>query len=149
MIIRNLFQQELADLAQIDKAVNLTPWSLKSYGESFANPKHNILGIFTAKNKLFGGCVYCIVLDECEILQLIVAAEFQSQGYASRILEHVFSELKAKFVKEIFLEVMVDNIPAIQLYQKNGFNIISKRKDYYLINKQRFDALLMGKTLCL
>ncbi len=149
MIIREILDNELEALAQIDKSVNLSPWSHLNYEQSFTNEKHTIIGIFNNKQELIGGCAYSIVLDECEILQLCIAKNWQRKGYARQLLEFIFAEITQKQVRECFLEVKFDNLAAINLYQQAGFNIITRRKNYYLIDGERFDALIMGKSICL
>jgi ribosomal-protein-alanine N-acetyltransferase len=44
---------------------------------------------------------------------------------------------------KIFLEVRESNSPAIQLYVKKGFDLISRRKNYYPADNGREDALIM------
>lgn len=148
MIIRELLDNELPTLAEIDKAVNLSPWSLINYEQSFVNQNHHIVGIFTLGSKLCGGITYSQVANESEILQLCIAREHQRQGYAAKLLRAIMLRLGLEGINQVFLEVMIDNNPAINLYQNCGFNVVTTRKNYYLIGGQRFDALIMGKTLC-
>ena len=47
-------------------------------------------------------------------------------------------------VKLVTLEVRKENIPAIELYKKFGFEIVTTRKNYY---QNQEDAYLMGRRL--
>ena len=147
MLIRQLANEELEQLSTIDALVNLNPWSLADY--LGLAPHQQAWGIFTGPNKLAGGCVYSQVLDQGEILQLCITRANQRQGLARQILTAVCAQMQQNSVSEIFLEVRIDNLAAIKLYQALGFNQISIRKNYYFINQRRFDAILMVKTICL
>ena len=51
-------------------------------------------------------------------------------------------------LKKITLEVSKNNIPAINLYQKNDFYKIGERKNYYLFqNNLRIDAFILEKKI--
>jgi len=44
----------------------------------------------------------------------------------------------------MFLEVAADNVAAIGLYELNGFEVTSRRRDYYAAG---LDAILMRRSL--
>ena len=46
----------------------------------------------------------------------------------------------------MFLEVRASNFTAIKLYEKNGFNELGIRDNYYKTLHGREDGLLMGCT---
>ena len=85
-------------------------------------------------------------LDEAEILQMVIDLPFQKNGYGFLLLNEIVDILDKENIQQIFLEVRVGNDGAIKLYDKLGFNIIGKRKNYYTINAQKYDALLMAYT---
>ena len=149
MLIRNIQANELSELVKIDHKANLTPWSQLNYEESFVDCNHTLLGIFLNDTTIIGVCVYSQILDEAEILQFVIAKEYQRQGYAKILLEEVSKQLFSTHIKQIFLEVCINNHPAIALYDKLGFNQAGLRKNYYKIGTQRYDALIMGKSKCL
>lgn len=144
--LRELKIHELSELAAIDARANATPWSLFNYQQSAEDPNHIILGLFVDEI-LCGACVYSQVLDQAEILQLCVRYEYQRQGYGYTILNNVCNELKKYAASQIFLEVMVGNETAINLYQKLGFNVINTRKNYYNVNGKYKDALIMAREM--
>lgn len=71
---------------------------------------------------------YRVVLDECEIFQVCVHKDFQRQKIASKLLNTLIEKER---IKTIFLEVNTKNISAIKFYKKQGFTILSERKNYY------------------
>lgn len=147
MILRPVTYNELPELASLDARANRSPWSLFSYQQSASQPQHQIIGAYNEQDKLLGACVFSQVLDEGEILQLCIRYEKQRNGYAYQLLEHVCRDLREQQVNQIFLEVMLGNLAAINLYHKIGFNVISTRKNYYKVDGKYIDALVMAKQL--
>lgn len=145
MKFHKLDSNQLIKVCDIDKSSNNTPWSLYDYEESFKNPNHHFIGI-SVNDKLIGFCVYSTVLDEAEILQIVIEKHMHGHGYGYNLLNYICSILSSNNISQIFLEVMVGNQNAINLYNKLGFNIIGKRKHYYHVDGKSFDAILMAKT---
>ena len=84
-----------------------------------------------------------ISYEQGDILSVCVSEQFRKRGMALILMDTLLEFLKDKKVEQVFLEVEEDNIPAIKLYKKIGFNQISQRKNYYG-NKT---AIIMQKTL--
>lgn len=84
-----------------------------------------------------------ISIDESDILQVCVDEKFRRKGYAKELLASYENIMKEKGVKDLFLEVNENNIPAISLYKKMNFSQISIRKKYYGEN----NAIVMHKAL--
>ena len=72
-----------------------------------------------------------ISLDEAEIDYLAIRKEEEGKGYSNQLLHNAFELLKKEYqTKTVFLEVREHNIRAISLYEKNGFILYRKRKNY-------------------
>lgn len=154
---------ELMMLTVLDKQVNATFWGINDYLSSFMNPSHHIYVLKTqrqsALNKedtesssiahtsskhLIGAIVVSQLDKDAEILQLWINKIHQNKKYATYFLTEVIKLMNLKYqTKRFFLEVVFNNIPAIKLYTKLKFRQVGIRKNYYLINKDRFDALIM------
>lgn len=137
--------KDLPHVQQIDQAANLTPWTLHNYQQSLEDPNHYLLGLMNDNDELIATCVYSLVMDEAEILQLVVDKNFQGNGYGYLLLKQVCNIL-SQTATQLFLEVRVGNTTAINLYHKLDFNIVGKRKNYYHVNGKYVDAILMAKT---
>lgn len=146
MSFYDLTKSELDTIIKIDKQANKTPWSLYDYEESFKNPNHYCIG-YKIEEKLIGFCVYGLVLDEAEILQIVIDKDSHGKGHGYQLLNHISNILKKQKASQIFLEVMLGNSHAINLYHKSGFNIVGRRKNYYRVDGKNIDAILMAKTL--
>ncbi len=60
------------------------------------------------------------------------------------VLKIAFEDLK---LHKVFLEVVADNIPAIKIYEKNGFIVEGSIKNKYCKNNQFQDFLIMSILL--
>ena len=72
-----------------------------------------------------------ITLDEAEIGNICVSGKYRRTGVGRLLMTELLSRLRAAGVKQVFLEVRDNNVPAIALYEKIGFKKISERRDYY------------------
>lgn len=96
----------------------------------------NIYKIYEIKD-----VAYLILIDSIdvyEIFEIAVHPDFKRLGYASELINQMPND------KEVFLEVNEKNESALGLYHKNGFKIVSKRKNYY----KNDSAIIMKKNNC-
>lgn len=87
------------------------------------------------EEKIKGILCYELIYDRIEINYILVLPEYRNHKIAEKLLNNLI----LKYDYSITLEVRSDNIPAICLYGKFGFNAVTIRKNYYG-NK---DAILM------
>lgn len=74
---------------------------------------------------------FSIMYDRCELDNIYVLELYRKKGIASLLLEFMIEVCKNNKTKNITLEVREDNNPAIQLYQKYGFQKKAIRHNYY------------------
>jgi ribosomal-protein-alanine N-acetyltransferase len=67
---------------------------------------------------------------ECEIHTIAVAPDHQGHGHGRELLAALL-DIADKRRAPVFLEVRTDNETAINLYRRNGFEIVGTRKGYY------------------
>ena len=88
----------------------------------------------------FGFVEFNQVADFADIHDIEVKPEYRGKGYGKQLLILFLSEMKSRGVTEVTLEVRIDNVVAISLYEKFGFERIAVRTSYY---KDGCDGLLM------
>ena len=89
------------------------------------------------KTKIIGFIYFYHIKDEVEVVKIGILKSYQRKSYGSLII----NEIKKLKIKQISLEVSVENSQAINFYHKNGFKKIGIRKGYYKGNNHRIDAL--------
>jgi len=90
-----------------------------------AKEKNEIVGfiigmIYPERNSLTG-----------HILTIDVSPAYRRKGIAQKFLQEIEKIFRDKDVKSCRLEVREDNVAALRLYQKLGYEKIAKLKNYY------------------
>jgi len=85
--------------------------------------------------------------DQAEIITLAVSPDVRNTGVGGALITHSCDVIKAMGVTILFLEVAEDNVAAIALYKKCGFEAMGRRPAYYRRAKGRVAALTYRKTL--
>ena len=80
---------------------------------------------------LHGFVILQFAADEAEILAIAVAKDRRRLGHAASLLRAGISSCQSRFISCIYLEVAESNSPARKLYEKFGFLVIGRRKNYY------------------
>ena len=93
--------------------------------------------ILQEKNEIIGYVYYSDIYERAEINQIEINFIHRNCGKGSILLEKLISLVD----KDITLEVKKDNIPAIKLYKKFGFEEKAIRPGYY----NGVDGILMER----
>lgn len=116
----------------------------KSWSEKDFCPTSNRFGFMVLKeNVLIGFILYHIMGKDAEILTLCVHPFYQNQKIGHQLIQHMIKNTRQQNLHKIFLEVATNNKAALKLYQKNRFQKIGIRKNYYIQNEKGIDALAM------
>lgn len=119
-----------------------SPWTERQFCEDLANPHSHYL-LLVKDDEILGYLNYHQILDEVEIANVVVAKSQQGGGLGSKLLKKLIETCREQDVATIFLEVRVSNHSAQKLYLGNGFEVISRRKDYYQAPVE--DAIVMSR----
>lgn len=143
--VRRMFQDDISKLMKnILLDINLRNWNEEEFKKAFADINRIIYIIDD-----FAFLEIANNYDEAEIYMVWVAPQMRSKGYGQKILEFMLNEIKEMNIANIFLEVAVNNINAIKLYEKNGFVHCGIRKNYYKkFDNTYLDAFKMHKQIC-
>ena len=99
------------------------------------------------QNKPAGIGVYAYSPGQADIITFGVLPDYRGQHVSDELMEASFSSLAQAGVKEVFLEVAVDNVHAIALYERHGFKQVGRRQNYYVRGDVKTDALVMRAEL--
>ena len=143
MFIEPLKNEDLKEITKIEESLMETPWGLEDFTyELNQNPFAHIF-VLKEQQQILGYVDLWIMYEQAQIASIGVRQDKQSQGYGQQLLAYVMKIAEQSGAEVISLEVRQSNQRAIALYQKNGFQIQSIRKDYYQDNHE--DAYLMIK----
>lgn len=96
-----------------------------------------------SSHKICGFLYAWHVLDEIQILQMGVDPTWRRHGVGTALIRHTQKMAQTQALK-LTLEVRVDNLNAINLYEKTGFFRVGLRKNYY---EGKVDGLLMDSLV--
>lgn len=137
---------DLDEIILIEKQRNLSNFGYDNYLRFLSDSDHQILVSRSSEAVLgFLALRLIMVTKEAEILNIGVKSDSEGKGIGTGLLDFAIINLLSWQIREIWLEVRESNIRAKDLYLRNGFVIMGKRKDYYDAPKE--DALLMKMTL--
>ena len=83
--------------------------------------------IYEENKEVIGFILINDLKEEIEIIDFIICKEYRGKKIGSKLLNYIINN----FTSSIFLEVNVNNEPAINLYKKYNFEIINIRNNYY------------------
>lgn len=135
----------LSEVIALENNAQLNPWSLKNFEDALT--AKNLFKVFFIENKLVGYYVALLAADECQLLNIVIHSDFQNNGYGHYLIAHLKKICVDANIASIFLEVRASNKKAIRLYEKNGFNELGIRNNYYKNNIGWEDGILMGSEL--
>jgi ribosomal-protein-alanine N-acetyltransferase len=98
----------------------------------------NVLGYFVAMKGV----------DEVHLLNITVAPEYQGQGWSRVLLDALAIWARGQAAEWLWLEVRVNNLRALRVYEAHGYRRVGLRKDYYpALHGKREDAIVMSLRL--
>lgn len=140
-VIHLLHEDDISQIAELEKLCFEHPWSEKTISESMTH-RNVYLGI-KENGVLVGYLSYKMMCGVGDINNICTHPDFRRQGIARSLLcalvgDGVFCDYTA-----LNLEVRQSNTPAINLYSAFGFKEVGRRKNYYDSPKE--DAILMTR----
>ena len=105
--------------------------------EELANNPFGKVLVLEENNEIIGYLYYSDIYERAEINQFEINSIHRNCGKGNLLLKEFIKTVD----KDITLEVKIDNVPAIKLYEKNGFVKKTTRKGYY----KGIDGILMER----
>jgi ribosomal-protein-alanine N-acetyltransferase len=143
-LIRKAVEEDLMEILEIEKELYDSPWSYESFLHELNN---DVTKFFIYEEDIIKGyLIYWEIyndskmLNELEVVNIAVKKDCQSKGIGRRLLNYMIENSLKPFV--CFLDVRIDNLPAIHLYKSLGFEVIGKRKNFYGLNKDAYTMRL-------
>jgi ribosomal-protein-alanine N-acetyltransferase len=78
-----------------------------------------------------GYLIFRVAGLEADIHSFTIAPEARARGIGTGMLLEGLENLRDRGVREVFLEVDTDNLPALKLYTRTGFFVVGDRPAYY------------------
>lgn len=137
-------EELLPQIQRIEQQSFSVPWTEAMLRVQLSPDSHVFLTAESAEGVVgYVGMMY--VLDEGYVSNVAVRPDRRRQGIADALLDALEARARALMLSFLTLEVRAGNVPAVALYEKHGYRVVGRRKNYY--EKPTEDALLMTLTL--
>jgi ribosomal-protein-alanine N-acetyltransferase len=105
-------------------------WSENKFQEVFNN---NIFVLLAILDEIcVGYVIYFYVLDEVRIINFAISKIYQGKSIGKHLLHKALENSYKDNIQYALLDVKTDNYIAIDMYTKFGFQILTRRFDYYI-----------------
>jgi ribosomal-protein-alanine N-acetyltransferase len=144
VIIRTARLEDADEIVRIDQASFTKPWSEQTMRTAIEKVQcgEYIALVAETNTTVCGFVIAWNVREEGEIATIAVDEPFRGQGIAQRLLEAALHEAARRGAELMFLEVRPNNVAALRLYEKCGFQKVGLRKNYY---RNGDDAVVMRR----
>jgi ribosomal-protein-alanine N-acetyltransferase len=144
---RAAIQLDLPVLVSMERVLFTdSPWTTGQFKEAFQGVPtiRHFLVATNEQDQIVGYAAVLVVAPgvEADVLTVAVLPEYARQGIATHFMGELEKWSEEKQASAMMLEVGVENIGAIALYEKLGYQTIATRKNYY---GQGQDAFVMRK----
>jgi len=85
------------------------------------------------------------IASDLEVLNLAVRPEARRRGVGTALLQQAFAWGRTFGAEKSLLEVRASNLAALRFYEKHGFEVVGRRKQYYAAPIE--DALVLTASL--
>ena len=144
VVIRRMTLEDLPVVMHIDGLSLPTPWSERNFRYELIENLASQLLVAEASGKdaqVLGFIGFWILVDEAHISTIAVHPDHRRRGIGGLLLRGAIQMAIPLGANMITLEVRQSNIGAINLYAKQGFQVVGRRREYYRDNHE--DAILM------
>lgn len=149
MIIRRVKKEDFEQVFALEQSCFKDPYPRKHLEYEFSSNPVNIFLVAEDEKQIVGFIDFLITFNSATIVQIAVKNEYRNKGIATMLLKEMESTFPKDIddvVENVTLEVRETNKAALNLYKKNGYEIIVTKKHYYPDGE---DAIYMVKRMLL
>ena len=130
-------------IAELERRCFSLPWTQEQLRAQLREAQHEFLAAIEPEGEGLGYVGMLFVLDEGYISNVAVEPDCRRRGVGDALIDALEARCRLHALSFATLEVREGNLPARALYEKHGFEIVGRRKDYY--ERPKVDAILMTK----
>jgi len=144
--IREMESGDLDEVLAIEEVSFPTPWPRKLFEEEIVREFSDALVAVPAEGEgVLGYSVCWTVADESHLLNIAVRPDARGRGVGSALLGECIRRGVRAGAGRIHLEVRAGNVPALRMYEREGFSFQGIRRGYYADTGE--DAVLLSREL--
>lgn len=144
MKLRKMEERDLSQVLEIEQTLFQPPWNREQFLYELHENPFAQLYVVEHQEEVVGYMDLWITFETAQLANIAVKKSLQRNGIAKQMMDELISKCEDAGCENITLEVRLDNIGAIRLYEHYGFIEVNIRKQYY---EDGCDAYLMMKAL--
>lgn len=138
--LRPMRWPDIEPVHAIETAVfEVDPWSAEQFWGELAQPTREYV-VAEDDGVILGYAGAYLLPPDSDVQTIAVSPTAQGRGVGRALLEELIAIAVRHDCTQLLLEVRSDNLSAIGMYERFGFESISRRRDYYASG---VDALIM------
>jgi ribosomal-protein-alanine N-acetyltransferase len=130
IVLRDMTVDDVPRVVAIERASYTMPWSEATFRGLLRRRDAEMISA-EAAGIVIGYAAFWCVVDQGELGNVAVTAEWRGLGIGARLVEEVIRRAARRGVREVFLEVRPSNAVARKLYEQLGFRPVGRRRNYY------------------
>lgn len=138
--VRAMQAKDTEAVAKLEEMIFSQPWSRQGFLDAL-NLGNTIFLVAEERERILGYIGMYFSIDEGEITNVAVNPRQRCRGIGELLIREIKKEAERRSIARIVLEVRVSNHSAIRLYERNGFQNLGVRKDFYRFPTE--DAYIM------
>ena len=143
-ILRPMTLADVAVLSAIEREVFSDPWPQSAFREVLGVDNRVNL-ILEISGEITGYILAQCVADEVQIQNIAVRKAWQRRGFGAILLRRAEEEGRSRGALCAILDVRAQNVAALALYERFGYRMIGRRRNYY--QRPVDDALILFRRL--
>lgn len=157
-VVEPMVLSDLDQVMEIERLAFSAPWSRRAYHYEITENEYSTMLVVRPRSRFDGGFTRLLkylkrpgpvlgyagmwlLVDELHISTIAVHPHWRGKGLGELLLISLLDQAPALGASRATLEVRVSNLVAQRLYQKYGFEVISRQTRYYADNNE--DAFIM------
>jgi ribosomal-protein-alanine N-acetyltransferase len=149
VVVSPMDEHDLLEVVEIEQQSGLSPWGWNAYHLELSSEHRNLMwvarlartGLSSSREALAGYVVARLGAGELHINNLAVRESYRRQGIGRLLLSQILERARKAEAMAAFLEVRASNFTAQSFYERCGFRVVGRRRNYY--PEPREDALIM------
>ncbi len=137
--------EHIPEIVEVEKACFAQPWSAQGLTAELEKENAALFAALDDNGAVIGWAGLTHICGEGSITNIAVLPHARRNGVGEALVRALLAESVRLALDWLMLEVRISNAAAVSLYQKQGFNPIGIRPNFY--DFPREDAMLMRHTL--
>jgi ribosomal-protein-alanine N-acetyltransferase len=132
--VRSMHWTDLETVLPMEQALFLhDPWSAETFWAELARVPETrcYVVVQDADDTIVGYAGLMTVGDDADVQTIAVKPQAQGRGLGRLLLHSLMRTARDRGCHQLFLEVRSDNAAALHLYEREGFEQLGRRRDYY------------------